>query len=163
LVAALLHDDRFSRFYADLSEHLGSEEIDAFLDIGPHAAVEIRPADEEKIRRRVGLGNWLLSREFDLDLGRYGYLMAGNDDFTERQRAVAQQELEFQTDIDRLMQAPRGQELIAQRQAREMAQLRVLAMELMTVRQSPVWRTVERLDRVRRFFLRARNPASVQQ
>jgi hypothetical protein len=28
-------------------------------------------------------------------------------------------------------------------------------MELMTVRRSPVWRTVERLDRIRRRLLRA--------
>jgi hypothetical protein len=163
LVAELLHDDRFSRFYADLSEHMRPEAVEAFLDTGPRAAVDMEAADEEKIRRRVGLGNWLLSQEFDLDLGRYGYLMAVDNDFTERQLTVAQDELEFQTDIDRLMHVPRGQELIAQRQASEIARLRVLAMELMTVRQSPVWRTVERLDRVRRFILRGRSPASVRQ
>jgi len=163
LVAELLHDDRFSRFYADLSEHMRPEGIDAFLDTGPRATVEMEAADEEKIRRRVGLGNWLLSQEFDLDLSRYGYLMAADNDFTEQQLTVAQQELELHADIDRLMRVPSGQELIAQRQGGEIAQLRALAMELMTVRQSPVWRTVERLDRVRRFFLRGRSPASVPQ
>jgi hypothetical protein len=160
LVAEMLHDDRFSRFYAELREYMQPDRLDAFLDIGPRASIDMQAADEEKIRHRVGMGNWLLAREFDLDLRRYGYPMADDDDFTERQLSVARQELEFQGDIDRLIQAPRGRELVALRQAAEIARLRVLATELMTVRRSPVWRTVERLDRMRRFLLRV--PASAQ-
>ncbi len=150
LIAELLPDGRFSRFYAELTEHLSPSQLDAFLDGGPRATMELQPEDEERIRRRVGLGNWLLSKEFGLDLERYGYLMAADGDFSARQLAVAWQELAFRTDLERLSH---DTEMIALRQRAEVARLRRLEMELTTVRQSPVWRTVERLDRIRRRFL----------
>ena len=155
LIAELLPGVRFSRLYAELAEHLGPSQLDDFLDSGPRATTELRAEDEERIGQRVGLGNWLLAKEFDLDLGRYGYLMAADGDFSARQLTVAREELAFRTDLERLSHDAASKEMIALRQAAEMARLRRLEMELMTVRQSPVWRTVERLDRIRRRLLRA--------
>src|SRR5260221_2006887 len=68
LAAELLHDDRFVRFYASLSEHIGREQLDALLDDGPPPEAEMEAADQEKILGRVGIGNWLLARQFGLDL-----------------------------------------------------------------------------------------------
>ena len=155
LVAELLQDDRFTRLFADLTTFLGRAGLDAFLDEGSRATVALQPAEEDKIRRRVGNSNWLLAQEFDLDLGRYGYLMARDGDFVRRQLEVARPELAYRGDVDRLRRQVNGNELIAFRQAGEVARLRELAMELMTVRESPVWRTVERLDRIRRLVLSA--------
>ena len=155
MIAELLPDSRFSRFYAELVDHLSPSELDAFLNSGPRATVELRADDEERIRQRVGLGNWLLAKEFGLDLVRYGYLMAADNNFSALQLAVAREELAFRTDLERLSHDAASKEMIALRQATEVARLRRLEMELMTVRRSPVWRTVERLDRIRRRFLRA--------
>ena len=155
LIAELLPDGRFSRFYAELAEHLSPSQLDAFLESGPRATTELWAEDEERIRQRVGLGNWLLAKEFGLDLERYGYLMAADGDFSTRQLMVAREELAFQADLERLSHEPASTEMTALRQAAEVTRLRRMEMELMTVRQSPVWRTVERLDRIRRRFWRA--------
>jgi hypothetical protein len=155
LVAELLHDPRFSRFFSELTELLSHEQLEAFLDDGSRAAVELQPAEDEKISRRVGVGNWLLAREFDLDLARYGYPVASDNDFTQWELSAARQELAYRNDIDQLHRNANGKNLIADRSAGEVSRLRGLAMELMTVRQSPVWRTVERLDRIRRLLRRA--------
>jgi hypothetical protein len=155
LAAELLHDERFSRLFTDFAAFIGGDRLEAFLDEGPRAAVELQPADEDKIRRRVGAGNWLLAREFGLDLVRYGYVMAGDEDFTPQQLGLARQELAYSSDIDRLRRSANGSELIASRAAAELSRLRELAMELTNVRRSPVWRMVERLDRIRRLFRRA--------
>jgi Sulfotransferase family len=155
LAAELLQDDRFTQLLADLAVFLGPERLDAFLDEGPRAAVELQPAEEVKIRRRVGVGNWLLAREFGLDLARYGYLLTADDDFTGEQLGLARQELAYGGDIECLRRRANSTGLMASREAGELARLRDLAMELMTVRQSPVWRTVERLDRIRRLLPRA--------
>jgi len=151
--AELLQDARFSCLFAELTDLLGSERLDAFLDEGPRASVELQPEDEEKIRCRVGAGNWLLAHEFGLELARYGYLMAGDDNFSRRQLDAARQELAYRSDVERLRQHAGGKELVAAREAAEIARLHRLAMELSTVRQSPVWRVVERLDRIRRLML----------
>jgi hypothetical protein len=155
LVAELLQDARFSRLFGELRELLSSEQFEAFLDKGPRAAVELQPEEEDKICRRVGVGNWLLAREFDLDLARYGYPMASDEDFTHWQLSAARQELAYRSDIDELRGRANGKALVADREAGEVARLRGLAMELMAVRQSPVWRTVERFDRIRRLLRRA--------
>jgi hypothetical protein len=155
LIAELLADSRFSRFYAELTEHLSPSQLDGFLNSGPRATADLRADDEERIRQRVGLGNWLLAKEFGLDLGRYGYPMAADGDFSARQLTVARQELAFCSDLERLSHDAASKEMITLRQAAEVARLRRLEMELMTVRRSPVWRTVERLDRIRRRFVRA--------
>jgi Sulfotransferase family len=155
LVAELLHDNRFSRLFADLGALVSKDQLEAFLDDGPRAAVTLQPADDDKIRHRVGTGNWLLAREFDLDLARYGYPMARDEDFSRRQLDAARQEMAYRNDIHRLRGQVNGEEFLACRVAAELARLRELAMELMTVRQSPVWRTVERLDRMRRLLRRA--------
>jgi hypothetical protein len=112
-------------------------------------------ADQEKIRSRVGVGNWLLARQFGLDLARYGYPMADDRDFTARQLTLARREGEFLIDVERLRQTPQSAEEREVRRSAEMAQLREFAMQLMTVRQSPVWRTVERLDSARKRLTRA--------
>ena len=159
LVAELLHDARFGCLYSDLIEEIGRKRVDAFLDDGSRASVAIRPADEEKIRRRVGVGNWVLAREFDLDLEHYGYLMAEDGEFSDCQLAFAQQEIRFQADIDELRGLPQSEKASEIRRSAEIvamqSQLRELSMEFATVSRSPVWRTVKRLDNARRFFSRA--------
>jgi|SRR5580700_55906 hypothetical protein len=159
LVAELLQDDRFSRLYADLIADIGRERVDAYLDDGPRASVAMAAGDEQKIRRRVGVGNWVLAREFDLDLSRYGYPMADDGEFSDPQLALAKQEIRFQIDIDRLDRAPQSEKASEIRRSAEIAaiqsQLRELSMEFATVSRSPVWRTVKRLDRARRMLSRA--------
>jgi len=79
----------------------------------------------------------------------------GGRRFSARQLALAPEEHAVRTDLERLSHDVASKEMIALRQAAEVARLRRLETELMTVRRSPVWRTVERLDRIRRRFLRA--------
>lgn len=159
LVAELLRDDRFSHLYSDLIEEIGRERVDAYLDDGPRASVATRSADEEKIRRRVGVGNWVLAREFNLDLERYGYLVADDGEFSDCQLAFAQQEIRFQADIDGLRRLPQSEKASEIRRSAEIvamqSQLRELSTEFATVSRSPVWRAVKRLDSARRFFSRA--------
>jgi hypothetical protein len=138
-----------------LREHLGADRLDAFLDDGPSRAAEFTAADQEKIRDRVGTGNWLLGTLFALDLARYGYPLADPRDFTERQLTLAHDEAEFLAEVD--WPNPRGRQNEPEAQVRreaEMTHLRELAMQLMTVRESPIWRTVERLDVGRRALSR---------
>lgn len=154
LVAELLYDARFAGFFDDLTLLLGGERLDSFLDEGPRALVELQAEDEEKIRRRVGTGNWLVAQEFGIDLARYGYLLADDSDFTEPQLSVAKDELAYRRDIDRLGSRERSKDLAASRDAAEIARLREVSFELATLRRSPVWRAVERLEHIRRLFLR---------
>jgi len=155
LVAELLHDDRFSRFFSDLTDDIGRERLDAFLDSGPLAEVELSAIDEEQIRRRIGTGNWLLARQFDLPLARYGYPMAEDHAFSARELAMAKHELAFQADLDRLRSFPQSSERVETRWAAEVARLQTSERELALVSQSPVWRSVKRLDDVRRLIARA--------
>jgi len=156
LVAELLPDARFAEFFGDLTVRLGREQFDAFLDEGPRATVNLSAEDEQAIRRRVGIGNWLVAHELGLDLARYEYPLASDDDLTEQQLGAAKEELAYREDIGRLHRCDNGKELVAAREVGEIARLRELTVELATVRQSPVWRMVERLDRVRRMLVRGK-------
>jgi hypothetical protein len=154
-----LQDDRFRRLYADLAEDIGRERFAAYLDRGPRSAVEMGRAEEQQIRRRVGVGNWLLAREFDLDLKRYGYLLAEERDLDGQQLAAAQREIRFNSDMDRLRRMPQSETASELRRSAEIvavqARLRELSQEFAEVSRSPVWRTVKRLDSARRMLSRA--------
>jgi hypothetical protein len=159
LVAELLHDDRFGRFFSDLTDNIGRERLNAFLDSGPFAKIELSAVDEEHMRRSVGTGNWLLARQFDLPLGRYGYPVAEDGAFSARELAVAKRELCFQADLDRLRSSPPSSEQVEARWAAEVARLQTSERELARVSQSPVWRSVKRLDGARRLVARAATAA----
>ena len=153
LVAELLQDDRFSRLYSDLVEDIGRDRFDSYLDDGPRASVAVRAEDEEQLRLRIGVGNWVLAREFGLDLDRYGYPMTETGEFDERQLALARQEMVFPHDGARSLE-PEGGDTSDMRHTLEIlslqSHLREVSMELATVGRSPVWRSVKRLDRARR-------------
>lgn len=159
LVAELLQDDRFRRLYADLAEDIGRERFAAYLNRGRRSAVEMGRAEEQQIRRRVGIGNWLLAREFDLDLKGYGYLLAEERDLDGQQVEAAQREIRFNSDMDRLRQMPQSETASELRRSAEIvavqARLRELSQEFAEVSRSPVWRTVRRLDSARRMLSRA--------
>ena len=153
LVAELLQDDRFSRLYSDLVEDIGRDRFDSYLDDGPRASVAVRAEEEEQLRVRIGVGNWVLAREFGLDLDRYGYPMTETGEFDERQLALARQEMVFPHDGARSLE-PEGGDTSDMRHTLEIlslqSHLREVSMELATVGRSPVWRSVKRLDRARR-------------
>jgi hypothetical protein len=159
LAAELLEDERFARLYADLSEALGPERFAAVLGEGPRSTITMRPADEAKIRQRVDIGNWLLAREFRLDLGCYGYPLAKGHELSGRRLALAEQEFAFDREAERLRGAPSGEAALEVRRSAELvalrAQLRQMANELETVGRSPVWRTVKLIEGARRLLLRA--------
>jgi hypothetical protein len=117
--------------------------------------VAISADDEQKLRRRVGVGNWILAREFDLNLRRYGYPMAEDGEFDGQQLELAQQEIRFQTDIDRLRRLPQSEKALEIRRVAEIFAIQSQLREFATVSRSPVWRTVRRLDRARRLLSRA--------
>jgi hypothetical protein len=155
LVAELLHDSRFNRLYSDLIDDFGGERVAAYLNDGCRASVAISADDERKLRRRVGVGNWILAREFDLNLRRYGYPMAEDGEFDGQQLELAQQEIRFQTDIDRLRRLPQSEKALEIRRVAEIFAIQSQLREFATVSRSPVWRTVRRLDRARRLLSRA--------
>jgi hypothetical protein len=159
LVAELRDDERFDRLYTELCDALGPERLAAVLDDGPRCAVAMRPSDEMKIRQRIETGNWLLAREFALDLAGYGYPLAQGYQLSRRQLALAEREFAFERDTERLHRMPDIEAALEIRRSAEIralqAQLRQMAGELDTVGSSPVWRTVKRLERARRFVSRA--------
>jgi hypothetical protein len=154
LAAELLEDERFHRFYADLCEALGAERLTGLLGEGPRCTVAMCSADERKIRERVEIGNRLLAREFRLELERYGYPLAKAHEVTEEQSAFAAREfiVEPKGEIPRAkapLEVHRGAEILALR-----TQLAQLRSELERVGRSPIWRTVKRIESMRRLLLR---------
>jgi hypothetical protein len=159
LVAELVEDERFSRLHSDLSNALGPERLAALLEGGPRSAADMRPADEAKIRRRVDTGNWLLAREFGLDLERYGYPLIKGHDLAKRQLSASEQQSAFERDTARRRTMPRSEAVLDVRRAAEMAalrsQLNEMASELDRVSGSPVWRAVKHIEGVRHILMRA--------
>jgi hypothetical protein len=158
LAAELVVDDRFARLFGELAESIGRTQLDAALDKGPRASVDLPPAAEEKIRHRVEIGNWLLARDFGLDLRRWGYQIA-DEQLRPQQLELAEAECRYQTDMDRLRSGQKSPEEFEIRRATEVAALRSrlyhLTAELETVSRSPVWRTVRRVDGALRFMSHA--------
>ena len=83
LVSELIVDDRFYSVLRDASETFGARNFAAFMDGGPKASLSLDTAQVQEVRLRVAAGNSALAREYGLDLGRYGYLLA--DDGPSRQ------------------------------------------------------------------------------
>jgi hypothetical protein len=158
LVAELLPQDRFSKLLAELDKSIGDVGLDAVLDDGPRASVELSAEDERKIGERVEIGNWLLARDFGLDLKRWGYLLP-DQALSAEQLDLAKQALRYRRVIERLRRAEQSADAIELRRSAEVVALRSrlqqVAAELDTVGASPVWRTVRRIDSMRRSLSRA--------
>jgi hypothetical protein len=158
LVAELLAEDRFARLFAELNESIGAEQLDAVLDNGPRAVVEVSPEEEKQICHRVAVGNWLLARDFGLDLERWGYPCADESRCAE-QLMLARHEQRYHRDIEGLCHAAHSQPALEIRRSAEIVALRSrlqhLAAELDAVGGSPVWRTVRFIDGARRSLSRA--------
>ncbi len=159
MVTELMHGDRFRRLFAELGKSLGGGRLDAFLDEGPRATIDASPEDDERIRRQVGTGNWLLAREFCLDLKRYGYPWVDAQNFTACQLALAEQATAYRTDVAQLRGLGDSADTLEMRRATEImsiqTRLNQLASEMAVVGQSPVWQIVKRLDSARRILSRA--------
>jgi hypothetical protein len=158
IVAELLVQDRFSQLLAELDQNMGNGQLDAILEDGPRASVELSPADEQKIRQRVEIGNWLLVRDFGLDLERWGYPLP-NETVSPEQLKIAEQELHFRHSMEALHQAGQSAEAVELRRSAEIASLRSrlqdIGCELDRVGASPIWRAVRRIDGARRSLSRA--------
>jgi hypothetical protein len=102
LAAELIADDRFDGFLTELVEAFGRERVNAFLDAGPTKGLKLQATDDHRLRRHIGLGNWLLAREFDLDLARYGYPVMDVSDFNAAELTLAEERLHLASDLARL-------------------------------------------------------------
>jgi hypothetical protein len=158
LVAELLPQHRFAELLAELDKGIGDTRLDAVLDDGPRASVELSAQDEQKIGQRVKIGNWLLARDFGLDLKRWGYLLP-DQALSPKQLDLAAQALRYRRVIAGLRRAEQSADAIELRRTAEVVALRSrlqqVAAELDTVGASPIWRTVRRIDGVRRSLSRA--------
>jgi hypothetical protein len=154
LVAELLEDERFHHFYTDLCEVIGLERLTAALDEGSRCTVAMRPADEGKIGERVDIGNWLLDREFRLDLERYGYPLAKEPELSGLQLALSGQEAALKRNAEWLDSTPPDEAALGVHRSAEILALRVqmpqMASQLQTVGRSPVWRVVKGIEDARR-------------
>jgi hypothetical protein len=103
------------------------------------------------LRRHIGLGNWLLAREFDLDLERYGYPMMDVGDFNAAELGLAEEEFNFARHLARVPEGWKGEHAAKQRPEAEVISMRARLAEFAAVSQSPVWRVVSVLDRTCRF------------
>jgi hypothetical protein len=159
LVAELLEDDRFGVLYAEIAKTMGSERLAALLDDAPRSAFAMPAADEAKICQRVGISNWLLAREFGLDLARYGYPLAQEHELGERRLVLAEEQFAFDREAARLRGTSRSERVLELRRSAEItalrAQLHEMADQLDLVSASPVWHAVKRVENVRRSLLRA--------
>jgi hypothetical protein len=158
LVAELLPQDRFGQLLAELGKSIGDARLDALLDDGPRASVDLSAQDEQMIGQRVKVGNWLLARDFGLDLERWGYLLP-NEALSLEQLNLAEQQSRYRRAIEGLHRAEQSPDAIELRRSAEVAALRSrlhdVAAQLDTVSASPVWRTVRRIDGARRSLSRA--------
>jgi hypothetical protein len=158
LVAELLVEDRFARLLAELGEALGDVQLAAVLEQGPRASIDLSAADERQIRNRVEMGNWLLARDFALDLERLGYPMP-DEKRRPRQLSLAKEEFRYLREIERLRRSRQAADALEVRRSAEIAALRSrlhdATAELDAVGCSPVWRTVRRIDGARRSLSRA--------
>jgi hypothetical protein len=159
LVAELVEDERFARLYAHLSNSLGAARLTALLEDAPPSSVAMQPTDERQILRRVGIGNWLLAQEFGLDLERYGYPLGSQHELSSRQLRLAERQLAFGRDTARLRGRASDAGAAELSRYAELAVLRAeldkAVSELAFVSNSPVWRTVKRVENVRHYVLRA--------
>jgi hypothetical protein len=157
-VAELLPQTQFAQLLAELHDAIGRAQFDAVLADGPRASIELSEADELKIAKRVRVGNWVLARDFGLDLERWGYPLPDKA-LSTAQLDLAEQELRYRQAIDGLHRAEQSADAVELRRSAEVAALRSrlheLAAELDTVSTSPVWRTVRRIDGARRSLSRA--------
>jgi hypothetical protein len=156
LAAELMGDDRFNDFLTELVEAFGREGVEAFLDGGRTNTFKLQASDDDRLRRHIGLGNWLLAREFDLDLSRYGYPIMDVGDFNAAELGLAEEEFNFAHDLVRLLEGRTGEHAAKQRLEAEVISMRARLAEFAAVSQSPVWRAVSVLDRTWRFALRVR-------
>jgi hypothetical protein len=158
LVAELLPQDRFGQLLVELGNSIGDARLDALLDDGPRASVDLSAQDEQMIGQRVKVGNWLLARDFGLDLERWGYLLP-NEALSREQLNLAEQQSRYRRAIEGLQRAEQSPDAIELRRSAEVAALRSrlhdVAAQLDTVSASPVWRTVRRIDGARRSLSRA--------
>jgi hypothetical protein len=159
LVADLLADERFGQLYGDLSAAFGSQRLAEVLDAAPRSELAMAPADEAKVRERVGVGNWLLAQEYDLDLQRYGYPLANDAAAGRHQIGLARQQYAFEREIAALRNGADTDAEIARRRRAEISalrrQLRDVVSQLDHVSASPVWRVVRLIENGRQRLRRA--------